>query len=173
MIKVKRQIRIDGKVAYIPLTKGYEAIIDADDVPLVCQFNWCAMVRKHVIYARRGDYSSEKQRTELLHRVIMGNPVGLFIDHIDGNQSNNLISNLRAVTYAENSRNMPIRSNNKSGCTGVVWSKKYQKWIASIGVRGRHVYLGSYNEKDLAVAARLEANKAYGFHENHGRVARG
>lgn len=30
-----RPIRIDGDVAYIPLTKGYEAIIDAAYVHLV------------------------------------------------------------------------------------------------------------------------------------------
>ena len=32
---IKRQIRVDGDLAYIPLTQGYEAIIDAADVPLV------------------------------------------------------------------------------------------------------------------------------------------
>jgi hypothetical protein len=30
-----KPIRIVGDVAYVPLTKGFQAVIDADDVPLV------------------------------------------------------------------------------------------------------------------------------------------
>ena len=42
-----RPIRIEGDVAYVPLTKGYEAIIDVEDVPLVEGRNWHAhVVRK-------------------------------------------------------------------------------------------------------------------------------
>ena len=36
-MSVKRPIRIDGEVAYVPLTMGYEALIDAADVPLLEQ----------------------------------------------------------------------------------------------------------------------------------------
>ena len=39
-----RPIRVEGNVAYITLTKGYVAIIDALDVPIVSGFNWCARV---------------------------------------------------------------------------------------------------------------------------------
>ena len=48
-----RQIRIQGDIAYVPLTKGYEAVIDAADVPLVQGNNWSATVRKRTCYAFR------------------------------------------------------------------------------------------------------------------------
>lgn len=31
MAKAVRQIRVDGCIAYVPLTRGYEAVIDAED----------------------------------------------------------------------------------------------------------------------------------------------
>ncbi len=49
-----RKIRIDGAVAYVPLTRGYEAIIDIADVQLVCDWNWRADVDMHTVYAVRG-----------------------------------------------------------------------------------------------------------------------
>lgn len=49
-----RPIRMDGLVGYVPLTKGYEAIIDAADAPLVADRNWCAAVVNGHVYARNG-----------------------------------------------------------------------------------------------------------------------
>ena len=43
------------------------------------------------------------------------------IDHIDGNTKNNLISNLRLITHAENSRNSKFSKANTSGAKGVMW----------------------------------------------------
>lgn len=40
----KRGIRIDGRVAYVPLTRGYEALIDAEDVGAVAPYTWTALV---------------------------------------------------------------------------------------------------------------------------------
>lgn len=42
-----------------------------------------------------------------------------YIDHIDGNALNNRIDNLRIVTQSMNNRNTAMKSNNKSGKTGV------------------------------------------------------
>lgn len=55
------------------------------------------------------------------------------IDHIDGNRLNNLISNLRAVSPKQNSRNRKIRNNNWYGISGVYFreSKNIPYFIAS------------------------------------------
>jgi len=94
-----------------------------------------------------------------------------FIDHIDGNPVNNIPSNLRVVTIAENSRNMKRHSTNTSGYTGVHWDKTKKRWRASIKVDGVTKRLGKFRKIEDAAAARKAAEARYGFHPNHGRVS--
>ncbi len=92
------------------------------------------------------------------------------IDHIDGNGMNNKLSNLRAVSKAENRRNKRRYSSNTSGYNGIFWCKHAKKWIARIRVCGDRINLGSYGSLLDAVAARIRADKQYGFHKNHGQT---
>lgn len=90
------------------------------------------------------------------------------IDHIDHNGANNAIDNLRLVTMRENARNVSKQSNNTSGVPGVYWDSDRRKWRARIRVDGRNVDLGRHDTIQSAEAARLAANKRFGFHPNHG-----
>lgn len=92
------------------------------------------------------------------------------IDHIDGDRANNRFSNLRGVSSLENNRNAARHVDNISGHTGVRETKS-GKWQAYITVDYREVMLGTYIEIDDAMAVRKDAERKYGFHENHGRVA--
>lgn len=92
------------------------------------------------------------------------------IDHIDGNRSNNKIDNLRDVSSIENSRNMKMYSTNSSGVVGVRLIKKSCMWHARINVKSKSMHLGTFLDKDDAIAARLKAEEKYGFHNNHGRL---
>ena len=49
-MKKVRPIRIEGDLAYVPLTRGYEAVIDAGDVSLVEGFNWYALNQKQTVF---------------------------------------------------------------------------------------------------------------------------
>lgn len=91
------------------------------------------------------------------------------IDHINGNGLDNRITNLRDVSYQENSKNMAKFCNNTSGVTGVCWCNTHEKWIARINVRGKKITLGYFENFDEAVEARKSAEVEYGYHENHGR----
>ena len=91
------------------------------------------------------------------------------IDHINGVKLDNSIVNLRVVTDAENSKNMPLRSDNKSGVTGIYRSKNGKKWISEIRVNRKKIYFGTFENFEDAVAVRKAAEIQYGFHENHGR----
>lgn len=93
------------------------------------------------------------------------------IDHIDGNPSNNRIENLRSVSQSENCKNSRMRTDNTSGVRGVHWDKQYQKWCAEIWLKGKKKFLGYFDDKSQAIAARKSAEKKHGFHPNHGRVA--
>jgi hypothetical protein len=112
-------------------------------------------------------YVHFNHRTELVHRIahkIMTGEDPIEIDHIDGNRSNNKWSNLRNGSRSDNFRNLGLRRNNKSGHHGVFFSKRQQRWVASI-------MLGTFDNKEDAIAARKQAEASLGFHPNHGRSA--
>lgn len=93
------------------------------------------------------------------------------IDHINGVRHDNRIDNLRDVSGSANNCNTRIRKDNKTGCTGVFWRKDGAKWAASIRLHGKISHLGFFKDKAEAIAARKNAEKELGFHENHGRTA--
>lgn len=93
------------------------------------------------------------------------------IDHIDGNPSNNKIENLRNVDFEGNARNSSIQVNNKSGVSGVYFSKRDGLWVASIGIGlGKRKQLGSSKRKSEAIGMRRKAEIELGYHKNHGRI---
>ena len=90
------------------------------------------------------------------------------IDHKDHNRSNNAIDNLREVTELENSKSKRLYKVNTSGHHGVIWDKINNNWRARIGLNGKTINLGSFEDKGDAIAARVAAEHEYDFHENHG-----
>ena len=93
------------------------------------------------------------------------------IDHVNGDSLDNRIENLRDVTKSENMRNTKISKRNNSGVVGVRFVKPREGyWTADIGVDGRSIGLGSFKTFDEAVKARKDAERKYGYHENHGRA---
>jgi hypothetical protein len=89
------------------------------------------------------------------------------IDHINGNPKDNRITNLRDVSRLENQRNRKRFSTNTSGVCGVIRDKK--RWRAHITADGQLKNLGSFEDINEAIAARLSAEKELGYHPNHGR----
>jgi hypothetical protein len=82
-----------------------------------------------------------------------------FIDHIDGNKTNNHISNLRWVTPKENQYNRPISKSNTSGIKGVSLCKSTQKWVCQIKINGKSTHLGCFVNLDDAIKKRQEVAK--------------
>jgi hypothetical protein len=66
------------------------------------------------------------------------------IDHIDGDRSNNVLSNLREANNAQNNRNTGLRSTNMSGFKGVSYYKSNRKFIAKITVNYKSIHLGCF-----------------------------
>lgn len=103
-------------------------------------------------------------RTYRAHRLawfyIYGRWPSEQIDHINGDKSDNRISNLREVTPSTNRQNMraPARDN-KAGLLGV--REAHGKFEASISVNGKVVYLGRFNTAELAHAAYVRAKRAW------------
>ncbi len=70
------------------------------------------------------------------------------IDHIDGNKSNNKISNLRNVTNRQNCQNYTIHRKGKLvGCT---WDKTRNRWKAQVKLNGKTKFLGRFDTEEQA-----------------------
>ena len=168
MSLIKRPIRTEGDIAFVTLTKGYEAIIDANDVDLVGQHNWCVRGGRNTLYATRGEGSKGNQRFIRLHRFLTDAPKDLIVDHINGNGLDNRRCNLRLVSNSENTRNQTIKNNNTSGYKGVSLYKATGRWCAKICVEGKQYFLGYFDTPEEASIAYQNASKI--FHKEFGRI---
>jgi len=91
------------------------------------------------------------------------------IDHVDGDRLNNSSINLRDASNWDNATNQKRRKDNKSGVTGVVWSKQVNKWYANGRINNKLESLGFFEDKFEAICARKSWEIKNGFHINHGR----
>jgi HNH endonuclease/AP2 domain len=164
-----RTIRLEGDVAYVPLTKSYEAVIDAADASLVEGWNWIAVVQSRRVYAARTDRADNQRRDIRMHRVLMGEPDGFDVDHINGDGLDNRRANLRIATRAENLRNQRLSLRNTSGFKGVCWDKDKGKWRAQIKLNWGNHYLGLYTTPEEAHQAYVAASIK--IHGEFGRIA--
>lgn len=88
-------------------------------------------------------------------------PENMQIDHINGNRSDNRISNLRLASHAENCRNSKVRKHSKSGIKGV--KKRGNKWHVRISVNRKEKWIGSYDTAEEAnFAHQKAANELFG-----------
>lgn len=83
------------------------------------------------------------------------------IDHINGDRSDNRISNLRAVTNTQNSWNSKMRKNNSSGVKGVTFNSAANKWVGRIRVDGKRIHVGCFDDIEEAKIAMEDARIKY------------
>lgn len=108
----------------------------------------------------------------LIHKLAIFYVTGVYpedeIDHIDGDSSNNSISNLREVGRKENRKNLKKYITNSSGVTGVHISSS-GKFYAQIRHNGINYCSKYFEDMESAIEARSSFSSEFGFHENHGR----
>lgn len=93
----------------------------------------------------------------------------VFIDHINGDKSDNRLENLRNVDHIVNMKNKSLYVNNKSGFPGVEFHGRDGVWVAKIGAGNTQLHLGNFPTKDEAIACRIGAEVVLEYHQNHGR----
>ena len=104
---------------------------------------------------------SRKAGDVFLHRYLL--PDAEYVDHINGNPTDNRLANLRACTLSQNQANRKLNSNNTSGYKGVRWHKVAKKWQARINYKGKELNLGLHSTAELAALAyNHEAEKLFG-----------
>ena len=114
-------------------------------------------------------------RTYKVHQVIFALANGKWptdqLDHINHDRTDNRPENLREVDASGNAKNHSMRKDNTSGHLGVNFKKSDQKWVARISYNGGRVYLGTFKTIEMAIDARKDAEKEFGYHLNHGDKA--
>jgi len=83
------------------------------------------------------------------------------VDHINDIKIDNRLENLQLVTARFNTRK--TQGNYSSIYKGVCWNKKLKKWISSIGINNKRIYLGLFiNEIDASNAYQLKLKEHEG-----------
>jgi len=141
----------------IPLRNRYGETIDhtiIDDIDIhLTKFSW---YRDSDGYAVRHINIDKKRKLKGMHWFIMNPPVGIQVDHIDGDRLNNCRKNLRLATHAEQAQNRKANSVGVSRFRGVHWSKSEKKWQARVQVNGKRYSVGCFDDE---VEAGLAASR--------------
>lgn len=142
------------------LTRGMVALIDEPDIDLVAGHNWHAKVWRGLAYAitsipRIGEDGRKKRVRDLgMHRLLMGDPPGMVIDHIDGDGLNNTRANLRVCTHRSNTHNRSAQRGSTSPFLGV--ELRAPEW------RGRKPFRAVIGKRFIGgFATEIEAALAY------------
>ena len=134
-------------------------LIDEQDFPLIQGKTWCISALGYVV-AR----CKETKKVIYMHRLIMGNPQGKCIDHINGDKHDNRRCNLRICSKGENIRNGRKRIGDfTSKYKGVFFDKRRNSWRSEITVNYKNKYLGRFfSEEDAAKAYNTAAINFFG-----------
>jgi hypothetical protein len=158
-------------VKSIPLSQGFVAIVDDVDFDALAGFTWLAHRSRRTVYAHRWQYDANGARQRIImHRVLLGAPSGVQVDHRNGDGLDNRRENLRLARNGENAINWQRTYPKSSRFRGVSWCRKSGVWIASIRARRtgnpNTVHLGTFTDE-------VEAAKAYDLAalQHHGDFA--
>lgn len=150
----------------IKLTQKKSTLVDDDFFDGLSKFAWYAIKRRGAFYATTHS-SAKNRRLLLMHRFIMGEPNGRFIDHKNGDTLDNRKENLRICTSSENSKNQKLRVSSHTGFKGVSWHKRDKVFAVQIGNNKKKIHLGYFDNIKDAASAYNEAALKY-----HGEFAR-
>ena len=146
------EIQLSGRLGL-----GLVTLVDREDVDRLSELasSWHIGSKGYVLGAGK----------RLMHRLILGAPAGLTVDHISGDKLDNRKVNLRLASWRENIRNRGASAANKSGFKGVSWHSGNRKWCAQIriGPTGAKTFLGLFETKEeAAIAYNLAAIQHHG-----------
>ena len=120
-------------MANIELTKGYVAVVDDADAPLLSRYTWCVSGDTRYVV------TTEQGKKIYMHRLLLGAPARSEVDHIDGNGLNNQRSNLRIADRYQQNRNTAKRVAGTSRFKGVSWDKARRMWRVQLYCGGKRV----------------------------------
>ena len=146
----------------IVLTQGKVALVDDNDFEYLNQFRWYFSPYGYAARSKKkvgGKYP--EGHTSLMHREIMEIKSKSDVDHINGDKLDNRKSNLRLATRSQNMINKDVTKRSVSGLKGVYWFARDKKWISTIVVNYKTIFLGYFKSKEKAARSYKEAAIKY------------
>ena len=144
------------------------ALVDDEDFEAVMAAaspRWTVHSEGYVVTGQRGSQM-------LMHRLVIGAPKGVKVDHRSGDKMDNRRSNLRPATEQQNQANRQ-KFSGSSRFKGVSWDRYHGRWAASVKVDGRKRHLGYFDSESMVAAAYdRAASEAFGEYAR-GNNARG
>lgn len=99
--------------------------------------------------------------SQIAWKIMTGEDAEDFVDHRNGDHSDDRWDNLRKATPSQNQFNRKTQTNNTSGMTGVGKDFRGNGWDAYITVNKKRVYVARHVSYEEAVTARINAEKEY------------
>jgi hypothetical protein len=125
--------KYSGKKAGVQNSNGYRYVqIDGIKYPV-----------HHIVWAMKNDEWANSE-----------------IDHENGVEYGDGISNIRLSTRSQNNYNRSFKVGS-SGHRGVWRSRNGKKWVSSISCDGNPIHLGTFESREDAISAHEEAAKKY------------
>lgn len=119
-------------------------------------------------YLRSCFYHNGKNNTVRIHKLVaeafLGDGNGLFVNHKDGDKTNNCPENLEYVTNRCNATHAL-----RKGLTGACFNKRKKKWLSSIYVSGKSKGLGYFDTEKEASDRYFEELKKQGLENQYAR----
>lgn len=148
----------------IELTQGKFAIVSNEDYHSLSGYKWHTLKCKHGFVACRMEGIRPNRVRVYMHRQIMGvNDSCIFVDHKDHDTLNNMRSNLRLATPAQNRHNSrPNRQPKTSRFLGVSFDEKENLFVAQVSVNGKPKKWRFKDEISAALKYNAAAKEHYG-----------
>src|ERR1700690_799106 len=148
--------RRGADMKYIKLSKNRKTLVDDDIFHLWGHLKWHTSRDGYVQHT-----DNKNGRVISLHRLIMGYPEKLLVDHKNHNLLDNRRQNLRICSIAENNRNTNKKKITSSKFKGLSYepnASKINPWRVSINFNGKSLSVGRFpNERWAAMAYDIAA----------------
>lgn len=152
--------------------KGYEGLYQVSNLGNVKSLNYKRTGKERNLklsndghgYLRVALLKDGIQKTKRVHKLVAesflnhkASGMVEVVDHINNNQKDNRLSNLRLTTNRDNVSKHTRKTYSKY--TGVTWCKRSKRWLSRIRIEGKQKHLGSFKCEIKAHYAYQEALK--------------